>query len=133
FSNLALQALLVLVKKQPPKEGSKLLVMATTSEPEFIRESGIAKAFNVCLDVPPLRGPQEIAAALREHSADRYEFPEEEIQKICQSGVLDSIPIKQLIMVTEMAAEKCKPGSIDAETFISCLSDCGLDNFSQFH
>lgn len=26
------------------------------------------------------------------------------------SGVLETIPIKQLLMVTEMAAEKCKPG-----------------------
>ncbi|KAL8270610.1 hypothetical protein Esti_005472 [Eimeria stiedai] len=82
FSNPALQALVVLVKKQPPKEGGRLMVIGTTSEPDFIREAGIAKAFNVCLDVPPVRGPTEIAAALRDHSADRYLFPESEIEQV---------------------------------------------------
>ncbi|KAL8450203.1 hypothetical protein Emag_003357 [Eimeria magna] len=86
FSNPALQALVVL-------------------------EAGIAKAFNVCLDVPPVRGPTEIAAALRDHSADRYIFPESEIEQVCMSGIVETIPIKQLLMVTEMAAEKCKPGA----------------------
>lgn len=133
FSNPALQALVVLVKKQPPREGGKLMVIGTTSEPDFIRESGIAKAFNVCLDVPPVRGPKEIAVALRDHSADRYLFPESEIEQVCMSGVLETIPIKQLLMVTEMAAEKCKPGPIQAETFISCLKDCGLDNFARLY
>lgn len=37
FSNPALQALLVLAKKQPPREGAKLLVIGTTSEAEFIK------------------------------------------------------------------------------------------------
>ncbi|CDI79428.1 N-ethylmaleimide-sensitive factor, putative [Eimeria acervulina] len=116
FSNPALQALLVLAKKQPPREGAKLLVIGTTSEAEFIKEAGIAKAFNVCLDVPPVKGAEEIAAALREHSADRYLFPEEEIMRVCESGVIETIPIKQLIMVTEMAAEKCKPGKASRQT-----------------
>ncbi|KAL8444512.1 hypothetical protein Emed_006209 [Eimeria media] len=98
FSNPALQALVVLVKKQPPKEGGRLMVIGTTSEPDFIREAGIAKAFNVCLDVPPVRGPTEIAAALRDHSADRYLFPESEIEQVCMSGVVETIPIKQLLM-----------------------------------
>ncbi|XP_026193916.1 vesicle-fusing ATPase [Cyclospora cayetanensis] len=122
-------ALVVLVKKQPPREDGKLMIIGTTSEPEFIKESGIAKAFNVCLEVPPVRGPKQIGAALRDHSADRYCFPEAEIEQVCMSGDLETIPIKQLLMVTEMAAEKCKPGPIQAETFISCLKDCGLDNF----
>ncbi|KAL8433285.1 hypothetical protein ACSSS7_003969 [Eimeria intestinalis] len=108
FSNPALQALLVL-------------------------EAGIAKAFNVCLDVPPVRGPTEIAAALRDHSADRYLFPESEIEQVCMSGVVETIPIKQLLMVTEMAAEKCKPGPIQADTFTSCLKDCGLDSFAKLY
>lgn len=30
--------------------------------------------------------------------------------QVCMSGVVETIPIKQLLMVTEMAAEKCKPG-----------------------
>ncbi|OEH77591.1 n-ethylmaleimide-sensitive fusion [Cyclospora cayetanensis] len=114
FSNAALQALVVLVKKQPPREDGKLMIIGTTSEPEFIKESGIAKAFNVCLEVPPVRGPKQIGAALRDHSADRYCFPEAEIEQVCMSGVLETIPIKQLLMVTEMAAEKCKPGKTRA-------------------
>lgn len=30
--------------------------------------------------------------------------------QVCASSYLETIPVKQLIMVTEMAAEKCKPG-----------------------
>lgn len=133
FSNSALQALVVLVKRQPPRECGKLMIIGTTSEPDFIRESGIAKAFNVCLDVPPVRGPKEIAAVLRDYSADRYPFPEAEIEQVCMSGVVETIPIKQLLMVTEMAAEKCKPGPIQADTFVGCLKDCGLDHFARLY
>lgn len=39
FSNSALQALIVLVKRQPMREGGRLMVIGTTSEPEFIRVS----------------------------------------------------------------------------------------------
>ena len=51
------------------------------------QDSGIAKAFNVCLDVPPVRGPEEIAAALRDHSADRYMFPESEIEQVGRGAI----------------------------------------------
>lgn len=42
FSNATLQAIMLLVKKQPPREDGKLLVIATTSEPDFMRVSAWA-------------------------------------------------------------------------------------------
>ena len=47
FSNPALQALLVLAKKQPPRDGAKLLVIGTTSEADFIRVSSQYFPFSV--------------------------------------------------------------------------------------
>lgn len=48
----------------------------------IFQDACIAKAFNVCLDVPPVRGPSEIAAVLRDHSTDRYVFPTSEVDKV---------------------------------------------------
>lgn len=67
FSNPVLQALLVLVKKQPPA-GRKLLIIGTTSGGEVLESMGLAAAFNVQLHVPALR-PEEVAAVLAQRGA----------------------------------------------------------------
>ena len=61
--NTTLQALLVLVKKQPP-EGRRLLVLGTSSAPQVMADMGVADAFNVALHVPALR-EAEIATVLK--------------------------------------------------------------------
>ena len=63
FSNTILQALLVLLKRQPPK-GRKLLVLGTTSNALVMEEMEVAATFNVVLHVPKLK-ESEIATVLQ--------------------------------------------------------------------
>ncbi len=53
FSNSLLQIILELLEKQPPK-GRKLMIVGTSSDAEVMKNLGIAKAFTVVVNVPPL-------------------------------------------------------------------------------
>lgn len=85
FSNIILQALLVLLKKQPP-QGRKLLVVGTTSNAAVMEEMEVASTFNVVLHVPKLK-ETEIATVLRAIRA----FAPNEVSQDNQSLVSTSL------------------------------------------
>eukprot|EP00918_Siedleckia_nematoides_P007597 GHVU01016485.1.p1 GENE.GHVU01016485.1~~GHVU01016485.1.p1 ORF type:complete len:735 (-),score=154.54 GHVU01016485.1:537-2741(-) len=126
YSNSVLQALMVLAGKSPPKAERSLCVIATTSEYQFMQDCGLAAAFHVNLEVPMLTKDIHISKVLNDRSAERGDIEPDEIDLIRQS-LKDPIGIKRLQMVTEMAAEYCKPGPIKSETFMQCLEDCGFE------
>lgn len=59
YSNITLQALLVLLKKQPPK-GRKLLVLCTSSRRQVMEDFEMLTAFTSVLHVPNLSTPQHV-------------------------------------------------------------------------
>ncbi|EDX17809.1 GD17110, partial [Drosophila simulans] len=63
YSNMTLQALLVLLKKQPPK-GRKLLILCTSSRREVLEEMEMLTAFTSVLHVPNLSKPDHVLAVL---------------------------------------------------------------------
>ncbi|KAF8821939.1 putative N-ethylmaleimide-sensitive fusion protein, partial [Cardiosporidium cionae] len=127
FSNLIMQTLLILVKKAPQNPNRRLLVVGTTSEFGFFQDSGMAKAFHVNLEVPLVEGPTELRNALNDRKKRYDDFPADEIKILCDSNVINRIGIKQLLLVTEMASEFCKPDHITCTTFLKCLEDCGFE------
>lgn len=52
FSNVVLQALLVLIKKKPPNAERKLLIIGTTSMREILRDLEMLSCFNTTLHAP---------------------------------------------------------------------------------
>jgi vesicle-fusing ATPase len=107
FSNGVLQALLVLVKRQPP-EGRRLLVIGTSSAGEVLDSMGLAAAFNVQLHVPALR-PPEIAAVLEQQGAfDAADAPRAlaALERYCGREV----PVKKLLLWLEMARQALPDG-----------------------
>jgi vesicle-fusing ATPase len=60
FSNTMLQTMLVLLKKPPPTEGRKLLLIGTTSAPHLLEQMSFRNAFNVVLEVPQVKTGDEI-------------------------------------------------------------------------
>lgn len=66
FSNIVLQVLLVLIKKQPPA-GRKILVVGTSSMGEVLESMGLSAAFNVQLHVPALKA-EEVVKVLRDQN-----------------------------------------------------------------
>ncbi|KAH7983724.1 hypothetical protein HPB52_013978 [Rhipicephalus sanguineus] len=65
YSNLVLQALLVLLQKDPPK-GRKLLVLCTSSLKGVLDEMGLSPSFTAVLRVPNLSLPQHVLAVLED-------------------------------------------------------------------
>jgi vesicle-fusing ATPase len=63
FSNVVLQTLLVLLKQQPPK-GHKLLVIATTSMKNVLQEMDMIDCFNSTMYVPHITTLDQIDMVL---------------------------------------------------------------------
>nr|SVE74412.1 EOG090X0CAY [Daphnia barbata] len=65
YSNVVLQALLVLLTKQPPK-GRKLLVFCTTSRRQVLEEMEMLSTFTAVLRVPNISTCEQLIAVLEE-------------------------------------------------------------------
>ncbi len=77
YSNITLQALLVLLKKTPPK-GRKLLVIATSSRRQVLEDMEMLSAFTHVVHCPNLNSPEHLIAVLEDCDV----FSKQEIQLI---------------------------------------------------
>ncbi|KAI9761566.1 MAG: transport between ER and Golgi ATPase protein [Chaenotheca gracillima] len=68
FSNAVLQALMVLLRKQPPK-GRRLLILATTTERSVMQQLDLFDSFDTHMAVPNVNSHTELAHIMRESSA----------------------------------------------------------------
>lgn len=116
FSNVVLQALLVLIKKTPPK-GRKLLIFATTDHKDLMVDMGFEDVFNAELYIPPITEIVYLAKAIESSSV----FSGAELQILLHSlermlsGRKFSVSIKKLLLITEMASNDPSP----VEKFLS--------------
>lgn len=120
FSNTVLQTLLVLLKKVPPDEGRRLLVIGTTSCPHLLEDLGLVQAFSVSQSIPLLDDPSQVVEALRVAA----HMGEKEARGIAK-GIKKPIGIKQLLMVAEMAKQGSGGGRVDPSIFMECLHTVG--------
>lgn len=122
FSNSVLQAMMVLVKRNPPKEGRKLLIVGTTSHVDVLDEMQMRDVFNVVLTVPHLTEPAQIRKVFEE--TDGLDIDDAELEALsvqCPKPV----GIKQLLLVIDMVRGA---GKITAALFLSAMDNCGLGN-----
>ncbi|KAF2076106.1 hypothetical protein CYY_002568 [Polysphondylium violaceum] len=119
FSNLILQLLHILLKKTPPK-GHKLLVFATTSNPEILKDMDLMDCFATTLMVPSITNRDEFKVVLKALGG----LSSSEIDQAA-SYFSTPITIKQLIMVIEMARQE--EGSL-VNNIRLCLEDFQLRN-----
>lgn len=120
FSNTVLQTLLVLLKKVPPDEGRRLMVIGTTSCPHLLEDLGLVQAFDMQQSVPLLSKPVEVLQVLLQ-AADMGEKEAKSIAK----AITKPIGIKQLLMVAEMAKQGASGGRVDPNVFMECLHTVG--------
>ncbi|KAM7386053.1 hypothetical protein PAMA_008936 [Pampus argenteus] len=122
FSNLVLQALLVLLKKAPPK-GRKLLIIGTTSRKDVLQEMEMLDAFSTTIHIPNISTGEQLVDALELLGS----FTDKERASIAQQlkGKRVWIGIKKLLVLIEMSLQ------MDAEyrvsKFLSLLRDEGAD------
>lgn len=120
FSNLVLQALLVLLKKPPPK-GRKLMIIGTTSRKDLLQEMEMLDAFSTVIHIPHIHREEQLIKALEELGS----FNDKELTSISKAvkGQTMSIGIKKLLMIIEKAVQ------MDAEyrvaKFLSLLKEEG--------
>ena len=125
FSNTVLQTILVLLKKIPPDEGRRLLVIGTTSNAHLLEDLGLVHAFGVSQSVPLLEEPKDICEVLRVAA----HMNEKDARSIAKSMHSKAIGIKQLLMVAEMAKQGTssgKKGAVDVNVFMECLHTVGF-------
>ncbi|XP_069094077.1 vesicle-fusing ATPase [Pleurodeles waltl] len=102
FSNLVLQALLVLLKKAPP-QGRKLLIIGTTSRKDVLQEMEMLDAFSTTITVPNISNGAQLMEALELLG----NFKDNERAVIAQQvkGTMVNIGIKKLLMLIEMSLQ----------------------------
>lgn len=101
YSNALLQALLVLIKRQPP-DGKKLLVVATTAQYDIIDSLELASCFSVKLQLP-LVPPDALPLLAKDLG---LLFATSQDMQSCIEMFPRAFPIKQLLLIMEMAADR---------------------------
>ena len=107
YSNLVLQALMVLLKKEPPP-GKKLLVLCTSSCCSVLREMGLLSTFTTVLHCPNLSKGPHLINVLQEMAKENAAcFEGYEIQQIANSTVnaTFNIGIKKLIAYVDISKQ----------------------------
>ncbi|XP_078501229.1 vesicle-fusing ATPase [Lissotriton helveticus] len=102
FSNLVLQALLVLLKKAPP-QSRKLLIIGTTSRKDVLQEMEMLDAFSTTITVQNISTGEQLMEALELLG----NFKDNERAVIAQhvKGAKVNIGIKKLLMLIEMSLQ----------------------------
>ncbi|KAJ8264648.1 hypothetical protein GJAV_G00152010 [Gymnothorax javanicus] len=128
FSNLVLQALLVLLKKAPPK-GRKLLIIGTTSRKDVLQEMEMLDAFSTTIHIPNISSGEHLVEALELLGS----FQDNE-RAIIAKEVKDKrvwIGIKKLLMLIEMSLQMHPEYRVSK--FLELLREEGaLDNSKNF-
>jgi len=128
FSNLVLQALLVLINKTPPKENRKLMVIGTTAIPDLLESMGLTQVFNVVLHCPLLTTDEEVETMLAElmkqsrNETDPLKIDPGEM-KLISAHCKKPMPVKKLLVVVEMARQG-EP-VLSYNRFMECLNSIG--------
>ncbi|XP_064171108.1 vesicle-fusing ATPase-like [Anguilla rostrata] len=120
FSNLVLQALLVLLKKAPPR-GRKLLIIGTTSRKDVLQEMEMLDAFSTTIHIPNISSGEHLVEALELLG----NFTDKERATIAQQvkGKRVWIGIKKLLMLIEMSLQMDQEYRVSK--FLSLLKEEG--------
>ncbi|XP_052813380.1 vesicle-fusing ATPase-like isoform X2 [Mya arenaria] len=102
FSNLVLQALLVLLKKVPP-HGHKLLIIATTTRKDVLLDMELLNVFNNCIHVSNISTGEYLMAVVE--NLDVFTNEERELLAKRTAGKSLWIGIKKLMVLIEMVRQ----------------------------
>jgi len=119
FSNAILQTLLTYLKKAPPREGRKLLVLCTTGTASLLHDMECAHAFTMHVNVPFLERPAHLRKVM---DLTGVKCESSELAEIAQHIL--PIGIKQLLILLDMAVQNDVVPS--AEAFLRTYRESGL-------
>ena len=116
FSNMVLQALLVLLKKKLRK-GKKLLIVGTSSCKQVLHDMGMVQVFNMVLHVPGLSSLEQLITVLEKKKL--FETEELEIIRRQIGKRRLWISVKKLLILSQVAIRTQPSSRVDK--FISLL------------
>ncbi|EGD94778.1 vesicle-fusing ATPase [Trichophyton tonsurans CBS 112818] len=99
FSNSVLQAVMVLLRKQPPK-GRRLLVLATTTERSILKQLDVFTSFNADIPVPNINTYEELAYILQQEqtlSSDEIKSALSRIRELTQNDKI-GVGVKKVLL-----------------------------------
>ena len=104
FSNGVLQALMVLLKKEPPK-GRRLLVLATTGERSVLQQLDVFTSFDSDIAVPNVKEFSELSIIMENSGV--FNDPVRAIQDLRETTRSDSVDvgIKKILLGIETAKQ----------------------------
>jgi len=121
YSNLTLQALLVLIKKSPPR-GRRLLLICTTSRKDVLDQMEMISAFTDVLHVSNCGHASHIARVLEQTDAFTQAEARNIVTKLANHNI--NIGVKKLLGLLDMC--KYMPEQTRAIKFISKLEEEGF-------
>lgn len=121
YSNLTLQALLVLLKKSPPR-GKRLLIICTTSRKEVLEQMEMISAFTDVLHVSNLGHASHIARVLEQTDAFNQAESRNIVTKLANHNIC--IGVKKLLGLLDMIKQMGE--QTRAIKFISKLEEEGF-------
>uniref|UniRef100_A0A8D9AML4 Vesicle-fusing ATPase n=1 Tax=Cacopsylla melanoneura TaxID=428564 RepID=A0A8D9AML4_9HEMI len=104
YSNLTLQALLVLLKKEPPR-GKKLLVLCTSSRRQVLEDMEMLSAFTAVLHLPNLSTPEHLLNVIEESDVFTKKHVQEIARHLKQNNARVFVGIKKLLAFIDMARQ----------------------------
>lgn len=104
FSNTVLQALMVLLKKQPPK-GRRLLVLVTTSERSVLQQLDLFTVFDSDIVVSNVNHSHELSYILKNSGV--FQDPDRAIRKLKEMTGTENVKvgIKKVLLAIETAKQ----------------------------
>lgn len=126
YSNLVIQALLVLLNAPPP-QGHRLLVLATSSDRSFLRDMGLMDVFGSVIDVPKLSTADQMLNVIQEsnlYTDDQLATIEHKLRQFVE-GRTFGVGIKHLLGLIE-SARQCEP-DYRVSTLLSKIESIALN------
>ncbi|KAF3491200.1 vesicle-fusing ATPase [Arthroderma uncinatum] len=99
FSNSVLQAVMVLLRKQPPK-GRRLLVLATSTERSILKQLDVFTSFNSDIPIPNINTYEELAYILQQEqtlSPEEIKSALSRIRELTQSEKI-GVGVKKVLL-----------------------------------
>ena len=107
FSNAVLQAILVLLRKQPPK-GRRLLIIGTSTERSALEQLGVLNGFDAEIPVPNVQSHHELSLILDELRLFREPNVQvQALEELSQATATRAVNvgIKKILMAIETARQ----------------------------
>lgn len=120
FSNIVLQALLVLCKRPPTKPDRRILIIGTTSNAAILSAMGLLDSFHVQQVVPMLETPAQVKCVLQ----DADDVDPADVDDMA-AIVREPVAIKKLLLVMEMARQA--GAKITPQSFADACTICGIE------